>query len=144
MRKRLDILLRKPTPLPPLDPRPSLDIRHTILPLPLACQILPGLPVRGVLAAQLDFEHSVNPQSFFLESLDGVGDFLRRRAREVVHLPLVGRAAAVPEEHPLQALAAFELVLEAEGVGFVVRFEQVEHFRGSFVDGERGGLGVVD
>jgi hypothetical protein len=40
-------------------------------------------------------------------------------------LTLVGRSGAVPEEDPLQALVALELVFEAEGVVLVGEFEEV-------------------
>jgi hypothetical protein len=38
---------------------------------------------------------------------------------------LVGCSGAVPEEDPLQALVALELVFEAEGVVLVGEFEEV-------------------
>lgn len=59
-------------------------------------------------------------------------------------LTLVGRAGAVPEEGPLQALVALELVFEAEGVVLVGCFEEVEHFGGGLHDWEWRVLGVVD
>ena len=40
-------------------------------------------------------------------------------------LTLVGCSGAVPEEGPLQSLAALELVLEAEGVVLVGELEEV-------------------
>ena len=42
---------------------------------------------------------------------------------------LVGRARAVPEEDPLQALVALELVFEAESVVLVGKFKEVCLYR---------------
>ena len=50
----------------------------------------------------------------------------------------------MPEEQPLQALVALELVLEAEGVVRVELFEQIEQLGGGLVHGELRGFGCVD
>lgn len=59
-------------------------------------------------------------------------------------LPLIRRAAAMPEEQPLQTLIALELVLEAEAVLLVGELEQVQQLGRRLHDGEGRGLGVVD
>lgn len=50
----------------------------------------------------------------------------------------------MPEEHPLQALVALEVVGEAEGVVLVRVLEEVEDLGGRLVDGVRWRDGVVD
>ena len=62
----------------------------------------------------------------------------------MVDLALVRRSGAVPEEEPLQALVAFELVLEPELVVLVRELEQVQQLGARLHDGERWGLRVVD
>ena len=62
----------------------------------------------------------------------------------MINLPLVGRTATMPEEHPLQAITSLELVLEAEGVILVVLLEEVEELGGCLDDGEGWGLGGVE
>ena len=145
MRELVDLLLREARALPALDPRPGLDVGHAVLALTVASQVLARLA--RVLAGQLDLEHAVDTQGFFLETLDGVGDFLGGGAGEVVDLAwrggvscfvlfvevgflvcfltLVGCSGAVPEEGPLQGLATLEFVLEAEGVVLVGELEEV-------------------
>jgi hypothetical protein len=59
-------------------------------------------------------------------------------------LTLVRRHRSVGEEEPLQALVAFELVLEAVGVLLVGELEQVEQLRRCLHDGEGRVLVVVD
>jgi hypothetical protein len=85
MREVLHLLLREARLLPALDPRPSLDVSNAVLALALAGEVLARLAT-GVLAGQLNFEHAVDAQGFFLEALDGVGDFLWGGAGEVVYL----------------------------------------------------------
>jgi len=84
MREVLHLLLGEARPLPALDPRPGLDVGHAVLALAVAGQVLARLA--RVLAGQLDLEHAVDAQGFFLEALDGVGDFLGGGAGEVVYL----------------------------------------------------------
>lgn len=62
----------------------------------------------------------------------------------MIHLSLIRGTATVPEEEPLQTLAAFQLILEAKLVVLVGEFEEVEQLGGGFHDGERGRLVVVD
>ena len=50
----------------------------------------------------------------------------------------------MPEEHPLQALVALEVVGEAEGVLLVRVLEEVEDLGRGLVDGVGRGDGVVD
>jgi len=84
MREVLHLLLREACLLPALDPRPGLDVGDAVLALAVAGQVLARLA--GVLAGQLDLEHAVDAQGFFLEAFNGVGNFLRSRAGEVVDL----------------------------------------------------------
>ena len=84
MRELLHLILREASLLPTLDPRPSLDVRNTVLALAASGEVLAGFA--GELAGELDFEHAVGAQSFLLEALDGVGDFLGGGAGEVVYL----------------------------------------------------------
>lgn len=53
-------------------------------------------------------------------------DLLRCIFGEMVGLALVGSTAAVPEKQPLQRLAAFQVVLEAEFFVFVFFIEEIE------------------
>ena len=62
----------------------------------------------------------------------------------MVHLALIRGSATVPEEQPLQCLAAFQFVLEAKDVVLVGEFQQVEEFGRGFHDGEGRRLRVVD
>ena len=88
MRESLHILLRKRrTAVPALHPRPRLDVRHAILALAFAGEVLLGLA--GVFAAELDIEHAEDTQGFVFEAVDGVFDLLRGGADEVVDLALV-------------------------------------------------------
>jgi hypothetical protein len=59
-------------------------------------------------------------------------------------LTLVRRHRSVGEEEPLQALVAFQFVLEAVGVLLVGELEQVEQLCRCLHDGEGRVLGVVD
>lgn len=95
MRETLHILFAKPTPFPPLHPRPRLHIRNRILALPMSRQIFPRLS--RVLATEVDLQDAVDAECFVFEAGDGVGDFLGGCAAEVVDLALVGGAGAVPE-----------------------------------------------
>jgi hypothetical protein len=85
VRERLHVIRSETGLLPPFDPRPRLDIGHAVLALAAAGQVLTGFFAR-VFARELDFEHAVGAQGLLLEALDGVGDFLGGRAREVVGL----------------------------------------------------------
>ena len=87
MRELLHLILREASLLPTLDPRPGLDVRNAVLALAVAGQVLARLA--GVFAGEMDLEHAVDAQGFFLEALDGVGDFLGGRAGEVVDLACV-------------------------------------------------------
>lgn len=71
-------------------------------------------------------------------------ELLFRNFGEVVRLALVGGAAAVPEEEPLQCLAALKIVFKPKFVVFVFSFQKVEQFCGCLHDCERGRLVVVD
>jgi hypothetical protein len=71
-------------------------------------------------------------------------NLLRRRPREMIHLALIRRAAAMPKEQPLQALVPLQLVLEPEPVLLVREFQQIEQFGRGLHDGEGRGLGVID
>lgn len=62
----------------------------------------------------------------------------------MVDLSLVGSAATVPEEQPLQDLVLLERVREAELVLLVVELEQVQQLSRRLDDGERRALAVVD
>jgi len=79
-----------------------------------------------------------------VEARDGEGDRFRGEAAEEVSVALVGAAAAVPEEEPLDGLAALEVVLEAEGEGGVVVVGQVDEDGRGLEDGEGRRLVVVD
>lgn len=61
-----------------------------------------------------------------------------------IQLPLIRRAAPMPEEEPLQALASFQFVREAKHFVPVGDIDEVEQFGGRFHDGEGGRLRVVD
>lgn len=87
MREVLHLLLREARLLPALDPRPGLDVGDAVLALAVAGQVLARLA--RVFAGQLDLEHAVDAQGFFLEALDGVRDFLGGGAGEVVDLACV-------------------------------------------------------
>ena len=50
----------------------------------------------------------------------------------------------MPEEEPLQTLAAFHLVFKPKPIVLIGEFEEVEQLSGSFHDGERRRLMVVD
>lgn len=126
MRKRLHLLLREAAKLPPLDPRPRPHIRNTVLALALARKVVPRLT--RVLPRQANLEHAVNPERLVLEPRDRVGNLLLRELEEVVDLALVGGAAAVPEEEPLQHFAVLEGVGKAEFVVLVVFGLEVEEF----------------
>lgn len=84
MRERLHVVLTEPSPLPSLYPRPGLHVRNTVLALAVAGEVLAFLA--RVLAGELDFEDTVDAQGLVAETLDGVGDLLRRGAGEVVDL----------------------------------------------------------
>lgn len=62
----------------------------------------------------------------------------------MVHLPLVRRTTAVPEEDPLQALVALELILETEDVLLVGKLQKIEQLGGCFHDWERWRHVIVD
>lgn len=62
----------------------------------------------------------------------------RKMGKNKFFLTLVGRSGAVPEEDPLQALVALELVFEAEGVFLVGELEEVWS-RGQISDSWEGG-----
>ena len=70
-------------------------------------------------------------------------NLLRCSFQEMVRIALIRRATPMPEEQPLQALAPFEIVLEAELVFFVCELEQVQHLGAGFHAREGRGLGVV-
>ena len=72
------------------------------------------------------------------------GNLFRSEFSKVVDLSLVWCPTSVPEEKPLKRLIAFELILEAELVIFVGKFEEIKEFGTGFHDCERRGLGVVD
>lgn len=95
VRERLHVFLAEPAALPALDPRPRLDVRHAVLALALAGEVVAGFFAVGVDARQADLEHAVDAQGLVLVAVDGVRDFFGRRAREVVDLALVGGTAAV-------------------------------------------------
>ena len=71
-------------------------------------------------------------------------NLLRRGPHEMVRLPLVWRAAAMPEEQPLQTLVALQLVLKPESVLLVRKLEQIQQLGRGLHDGEGRGLRVVD
>jgi hypothetical protein len=71
-------------------------------------------------------------------------NLLRRSPRKMANLPLIRRAAAMPEEQPLQTLVALELVLEAEPVLLVHLLEQIQQLRTRLHDGEGRALGGHD
>jgi len=70
MRKRLHIILREPTELISLDPRPRLDVCDAVLALSVAGKVVAGLA--GVFARELDLEHAVDAEGLVLEAVDGV------------------------------------------------------------------------
>src|SRR6266498_2111090 len=115
MRKLTHLLLRKPRSFPPLNPRPRPDIRNTILPLATSRKILLHLPI--IPPTQLYLQHVINPQRLIPEPINRQVGLLGLIA-EVIGVSLVWCARAVPEEEPLEALAAFEGIGEAE---FVLR-----------------------
>jgi hypothetical protein len=142
MRERLDLLLTKPTLLPILDPRPRANIRNTVLTLALAREVL-SLDAR-IAPTELDLQHLVDAQRLVVEARDGEGDGFWGEATEEVSVALVGGAAAVPEEEPLEGLAALEVVLEAEGEGGVVMVGEIDEDGRGLEDGEGRRLVVVD
>ena len=76
------------------------------------------------------YKHTLNP--------------LRRCLGKMSHLPLIRRPAPMPKEQPLQTLIALELVLEAEPILPIRKFQQVQQLGRGLHDGERRGLRVVD
>lgn len=70
MRERLHVFLAEPTELPALNPRPGSDISDGVFTLAVTGQVLARLA--GVLAAQLDLEHTVDSEGFIAETIDGV------------------------------------------------------------------------
>lgn len=71
-------------------------------------------------------------------------NLLWRSSAEMIDLTLVWRATAMPEEHPLQALVSFKLILEAELIVLVCELEQVKDLSGGFVGWEGRRLVVVN
>ena len=61
-----------------------------------------------------------------------------------MHLPLVRRAASMPEEEPLQTLVPLQLVLEPELVLLVRELQQIQQLGRRLHHGEGRVLGVVD
>jgi len=88
MREILHLLLAEASLLPALNPRPRLDVGDAVLALAVAGQVLAGFA--GEFAREVDFQHAVDAQGFVLEARDGVGDFFRGGAREVVYLACLG------------------------------------------------------
>jgi hypothetical protein len=70
-----------------------LDVCNGVFSLAFAGEVVAG-PV-SVFAGEADFQHTVDAECLILVAVDGVGYLLGRGAREVVHLALVGRTAAV-------------------------------------------------
>ena len=62
----------------------------------------------------------------------------------MIHLPLIGRAAAMPKEQPLQALAPLQLIFEAKDVLLVRELLEIQQLGRGFHDREGWVLGVVD
>lgn len=87
MRERLHVFLREPSPLPALDPWPSLHVGNTVLALAIAGEVL-ALDT-GVLARKLNLENAVDAEGLVAEALDGVGDLLGSGAGEVVYLAYI-------------------------------------------------------
>jgi hypothetical protein len=142
MRELADLLFRKSTALPVLDPRPRADISNAVLSLALAGKILPRFA--RVLAAQSNLEHAIHSQRLIGIALNGIRDLLRGSSFEVVHLALIRRARAVPEEQPLQRLALLQLVRETENVVLVILALQIQEFRTGLMHWERRRDGIVD
>lgn len=71
-------------------------------------------------------------------------DFLFGELIEVVCLALIWGATSMPEEEPLQALIALQLILEPKCVIFIRDFQKIEKFGRSLHDRERGRLVIVD
>ena len=65
-------------------------------------------------------------------------NFLFGESEKMAHLPEIRRAAAVPEEKPLQGIAALDFILESELFVCVVVDEEVEQFRTRLHDRVRG------
>lgn len=124
-----------------LDPGPHPNIGHAVLPFTFTRQILPRLARE--LPTESDLHNSKNTKCLVVEALDGeVGLFLL--TSEVVQVALVWGAGSVPEEQPLEAFVALELIFEAELVVLVGELEEVEEFGGGLHAGEGWGGGVVD
>ena len=65
------------------------------------------------------------------------------RASEKPEVPLIWRAAAMPEEQPLHELTLLKFILESK-VAIFVPLEEVEKFCRALHDGEGRRLRVVD
>ena len=72
MGEGLHVFLAEPAELPALDPRPGADIGDGVFALAVPGQVLARLA--SVLAAQLDFEHAVDAESFVAETFNGICD----------------------------------------------------------------------
>ena len=70
MRERLHLVLSEARPLPAFDPRPRLDVRHRVLALAGAGEVVARFS--GVLAGQPDLEDAVDTEGFVLVAVDGV------------------------------------------------------------------------
>lgn len=124
MRELGDFFLGKPTPLPVLHPRPSLDIRNRILPLAIPSEKLSRLT--GILSRKLNLQNPEDPQRLIFKTFDRVRQFLGSDAIEMIELALNRSAGTVVEKGPLQGLVALEVVGEAKAVLFVGEFQEVE------------------
>ena len=100
MRELAPLLVREPTKLPDLDPRPRTNIRHAVLALALASEIIARLA--RVLAAETDLEHPEDAECLVAEAVDGVFEFLGSGAGEVVDLALVGCCSFMSDSVLLQ------------------------------------------
>ena len=89
MWERLHLLGGKAAALPVLDPRPGFDVRDAVFAFAGAGEVLAGAAVGAVFVREVELEDVVDAQGFVAEAVDGVFDFLRGGAREVVYLALV-------------------------------------------------------
>lgn len=66
----LHFFLAEPTELPRINPRPGSNISDRVFAFAVTGQVLARLA--GVLAAQLNFEYTVDAERFVSETVDGI------------------------------------------------------------------------